>query len=61
VRLEPLEVADIVTDEIGARRPGRQAQAQAIQARGDGEADPHQVALGGTAIELNLNHPVLRP
>ncbi|GDX71972.1 hypothetical protein LBMAG39_04050 [Cyanobium sp.] len=61
MRLQPLQVAHIVTDEIGARRPGRQAQAQAFLSGRDGEADPHQVALGVATIELNLNHPVLRP
>ena len=54
--LEGLQLADVIADQVGARRPGGQLQPQPSPLGHDRELDPQQVPLGVAAIELNRNH-----
>ena len=59
--LEPLELADVVADQIGPRRPAGELQPHARQARLQTKTDAHPVAGGIAQIKVDLNHADLRP
>ena len=56
--LQPLQMAHVVANQIGAGSPGRQAQQERPLARRQADPHLHQLTAGGGKIELDLRHRI---